>query len=94
MTNKIQSSDIFVQYKSNGEYYPISLIEDAFQPEVIGFLVTSSTRGIIEWKRITTNSNIYNLRINNNCSIKDIKISDLELLKMLKNGICVKQEQF
>jgi len=89
------SSNMFVKYNIDSEdYYPITIIEDAFQPEVIAIKITNTRRGIIEWIRILSNSNIYKLRINNNDSYKDIKCSKKYLLEIFNNGLPIKPDQF
>ena len=85
---------ISVKYQSGGSMYPISLLEDAFQPEVHSICAHIPKRGICEWTRINAGSPNFNLQINGCTSYKNIIMTKEKLLDMFEKDEFVQPHHF
>ena len=56
-----------VKFASGDATYPVALLEDAFQPEVISIRAHIPKRGICEWVRTQPNATTFYLQINERC---------------------------
>jgi hypothetical protein len=85
---------INVKYQLGGSMYPISLLEDAFQPEVHSICAYIPERGICEWTRINAISSNFNLQINGCATYKNIIMTQEKLLDMFEKNKFVQPHHF
>ena len=75
--------------------YPVALLEDAFQAEVVAICAHIPKRGVCEWVRspVPTSSS-FKLHINGAEPIKNIIINQTELLEMFQRNEFVAPNHF
>ena len=83
-----------VRYLFGDTAYPISQLENAFQPEVQTICAHIPKRGICEWVRTQPVSTIFYLQINGTPPIKHILVKQDDLLKMFQRGEFIQNTHF
>ena len=76
------------------ESYPVALLEDAFQPEVVAISAVIPKRGVCEWIRTSNVVPSFYLKINGLMPMKYIVMRQNELLEMFQRNEFIKNSQF
>ena len=76
------------------ESYPVALLEDAFQPEVVAISAVIPKRGICEWVRTSNVVPSFYLKINGLIPLKHTVMRQNELLEMFQRNEFVTNSQF